>query len=134
MASEILYEDSWGEIIDRAAAGYTEIRWYDTTKAITGDQFNQWLSVFAGFVEQKQPAGALVDALAFGMSPGLMSMGWRDENIIPRYNAAGLKKFAFIMPAGMPAIGKPPAAEGPAHFPTAYFANRSLALEWLLKD
>jgi hypothetical protein len=32
---------------------------------------------------------------------------WRDANIIPRYNAAGVKKFAH-MPEGMPMIGEPP--------------------------
>ena len=60
-----------------------------------------------------------------------MSLGWRDANIIPRYNAAGVKKFAFIMPAGMPAIGDDPAPEGPAHYPTAYFGSRAEALAWL---
>ena len=60
-----------------------------------------------------------------------MEMGWRDEHIIPRYNAAGLKKFAFVMPAGMPAIGAPPAPEGPADFPTGYYGSRADALSWL---
>ena len=60
-----------------------------------------------------------------------MSMGWRDEHIIPRYNAAGLKKFAFIMPEGMPAIGAAPEKEGSANFPTAYFGSRNDALAWL---
>jgi hypothetical protein len=32
---------------------------------------------------------------------------WRDVNIIPRYNAAGVRKFAFHMPDGMPMIGEP---------------------------
>ena len=65
------------------------------------------------------------------MDMSLMNPGWRDQNIIPRYNAAGLAKFAFIMPKGMPAIGAVPAPEGPADFPTAYFASRADALAWL---
>ena len=65
------------------------------------------------------------------MGPGLMDGDWRDANIIPRYNAAGVKKFAFLMPAGMPAIGAPPAPEGPGEFPTAYFGTRAEARAWL---
>ena len=60
-----------------------------------------------------------------------MDANWRDANIIPRYNAAGVTKFAFLMPEGMPAIGAPPAPEGPAEFPTAYFGRRADAVEWL---
>jgi hypothetical protein len=59
---------------------------------------------------------------------------WRDVNIIPRYNAAGVTKFAFQMPPGMPMIGSPPAPEGPGRFPTAYFGRRQEALEWLSRS
>ncbi len=65
------------------------------------------------------------------MDPAGLDMGWRDEQIIPRYNAAGVKKFAFLMPAAMPAIGADPAPEGPADFPTAYFAECTQAQAWL---
>ena len=60
-----------------------------------------------------------------------MEMGWRDEHIIPRYNAAGVQKFAFVMPPGMPAIRAEPANEDPATFPTGYFGTRQEALAWL---
>lgn len=56
---------------------------------------------------------------------------WRDANIIPRYNAAGVQRFAFLMPDGMPAIGAPPVHEGPAEYPTAYFGTRRDAFAWL---
>jgi len=65
------------------------------------------------------------------MNPANMNAAWRDSNIVPRYNAAGLKKFAFHMPQGMPMIGKPPAVEGPATYPTGYFGSRHDALDWL---
>jgi hypothetical protein len=35
------------------------------------------------------------------------------------------------MPAGMPAVGAPPAPEGPAALPTGYFDSRPAALAWL---
>jgi hypothetical protein len=63
-----------------------------------------------------------------------MDGDWRDANIIPRYNKAGVRRFAFLMPEGMPAIGTPPAVEGPADFPTAYFGSRADALAWFVAD
>lgn len=125
------YADQWGECIVRPGDGCSEIRWFDTTIDMVGDDFNAFLTAFATVVEGSNQTGALVDAVQFKMDMARMSHGWRDEHIIPRYNAAGLKKFAFIMPAGMPAIGAPPAAEGPAIFPTAYFQSRKDALAWL---
>jgi hypothetical protein len=126
-----VYEDPFGAVIDRANPGYVEIRWYDATEAMSAAQFQDWLARFAGEVERRRPAGILVDGTSFLMDPGNMDDEWRNEHIVPRYNAAGVRKFAFHMPEGMPAIGEPPAAEGPATFPTAYFARRQAALDWL---
>lgn len=125
------HSDRWGECIDRPDDDCVEIRWFDGTSGMDGNDFNQFLSEFASAVESSGRNGALVDAVQFKMDVSKMSMGWRDENIIPRYNAAGLEKFAFIMPAGMPAIASPPEKEGPADFPTGYFGTRAEALAWL---
>jgi hypothetical protein len=132
--SVLLYEDDWGCIILRPDQGLMETRWYDTTADMTADEFNQWLATFAGFVEDEKTPRVLVDATAFRMDPSLVDPSWRDANVIPRYVAAGVRKFAFQMPAGMPAIGSPPAPEGPADFPTGYFGSRRAALTWLLVD
>lgn len=129
--SHIIWEDKWGEIIDRPDVDLIEIRWYDTTTDLDGERFNQWLRRFADAVEQARRFNILTDAVVFGMAMEQMDGEWRDANIIPRYNAAGVQKFAFIMPKGMPAIGAPPEPEGPADFPTGYFASRSDALLWL---
>ena len=131
MTSEILYEDEWGEIIDRPLLDLVEIRWYDTTADMTGAEFNNWLSTYAGFVETKVRPGCLVDSVQFKMPMDRMDSGWRDENIIPRYNAAGVARFAFVMPAGMPLIGAKPSREGPGNFPTGYFGQRLAAVGWI---
>jgi hypothetical protein len=65
------------------------------------------------------------------MDPVNSNSEWRDANIVPRYNAAGVKRFAFLFPEGMPAIGAPPAVEPPAAYPTGYFGTREDALFWL---
>ncbi len=131
MSSKILYEDKWGEIIDRPRLELIEIRWHDSTAEMTGDEFCDWLSNFAGCVETKRRPGCLVDAVQFRMPLERIDTDWRDDKIIPRYNAAGVKKFAFIMPEGVPLIGADQAPEGPATYPTAYFGERSAAIAWV---
>jgi hypothetical protein len=130
MATHV-YEDRFGAIIDRAASGYVELRWYDTTEEMSKAQFQDWLTGFADEVERRRRPGVLVDGTRFLMDRGHMDNGWRDEQIIPRYNVGGVQRFAFHMPEGMPAVGAPPMAEGPATFPTGYFARRQHALDWL---
>lgn len=44
MSSLIMYEDQWGEIIDRPTFKLVEIRWYDTTSEMSGEDFNAWPS------------------------------------------------------------------------------------------
>lgn len=127
----IIHVDGWGEIIDRPDADMLELRWFDTTAAMTKEQFQAWLTEFADRALQTRRSHLLVDATSFQVARSNMDAQWRDANIIPRYNEAGVSKFAFHMPAGMPMIGAAPAAEGPARFPTAYFATRQAALDWL---
>ncbi len=131
MAASIVYGDRWGEIIDRPDTDVIEIRWFDTTSEMTAGEFNRWFAQFAGEVERAGRTKVLVDSTRFRMPMDRMDAAWRDANIIPRYNAAGVNGFAFLMPDTMPAIGAPPIVDGPAQFPTAYFGIREAALTWL---
>lgn len=126
-----IYEDRWGEVLDRPSADLIELRWFDTTAEMSAREFQGWLEKFAECVERSGRSRVLVDSMAFRMSPTNMDGPWRDANIIPRYNAAGVRKFAFHMPEGMPMIGEPPANEAPGRFPTGYFGRRQDALHWL---
>ena len=127
----IVYGDEWGEIVDRPDLGHIELRWFDTTVAMTKVGFQEWLGIFAAQVEAMRRTRVLIDTTSFALARENMDSEWRDKNIIPRYNDAGVTKFAFHMPAGMPLIGAPPVPEGPARFPTAYFGTRQSALAWL---
>ena len=131
MTATVVYNDRYGSLIDWPEENLVEIRWYDTTAEMSTEQFNQWLDGFATGVEEATRSGVLVDAVQFRMDPANMDMAYRDANIIPRYNAAGVEKWAFLVPAGMPAVGSQPAPQGPADFPTAYFDSRPEALTWL---
>jgi hypothetical protein len=129
--SQVLYEDEWGEILDRPSKGILEIRWYDSTEDLDGEGFNRFLAVFADLVVDKRRPRVLVDSTTFKMDPAKMDLEWRNDNIIPKYNEGGVERFAFHVPAGMPAIGSPPAPDGPAEFPTGWFASRREAIAWL---
>ena len=131
MKAHIVHEDTYGSLIDYPDDDYLEIRWYDATSAFTGDRFNERQTVIADAVERCGRSSMLIDAVQFAMNPENMDIAWRDTNTIPRMNAAGVKKQALIVPAGFPPIGAPPAPEGPAEFPTAYFATRADARAWL---
>ena len=131
MASTIVYEDRFGEVIDRPDLDLIEIRWYDTTTDLDGPGFDRWLSGFASAVEEAGRPNILTDSTAFRMDMARMNMDFRENNIIPRYNAAGIRKFAFHLPPGAPPIGSEPTTEGPANYLTAYFGSRADALRWL---
>lgn len=131
MGSTIVYEDRWGEVIDRPEHDLIEIRWFDATSEMSADQFNEWLSEFASAVERAGRSGILVDSVVFGMPMEHMDWDYRNTQIIPRYNEAGVQKFAFLMPEGMPLIGAEPVWDGPATYPTAYFGSRAEAVGWI---
>jgi hypothetical protein len=130
----IVYEDRWGEVIDRPTLDIVELRWFDSTREMSRDDFNESLTRFAACVEQTGRHRVLIDSTSFRMSPSNMDGPWRDEHIIPRYNSAGVVKFAFHMPEGMPMIGAAPEREGPGRFPTGYFGRRVDAIDWLTRE
>ncbi len=66
-----VHEDRFGAVIDHAAAGYLEIRWYDTTEDMSAAQFQDWLAGFAGEVERQRRPGVLVNATRFLLDPAV---------------------------------------------------------------
>jgi hypothetical protein len=131
MMDQQVYADRWGEVMDRSSADLIELRWFDTTVDMSAQEFQGALSEFAGCVERCGRSRVLIDGTSFLMNPANLDGRWRDANIIPRYNAAGVARFAFHMPEGMPMIGATPAPEPPGQFPTGYFSRRADALTWL---
>ncbi len=131
MNAHLLYEDRYGSVIDYPDDGYMESRWYDGSSAFTGPTFNDRCVVFADLVERCGRSKVLIDAVQFGMKAEDLDVEFRDTKITPRLNAAGLEKIALIVPADFPPVGAPPAPEGPADFPTAFFATRAAARAWL---
>jgi hypothetical protein len=132
--SSMLVSNTWGEIIHREADDILELRWLPGK--MTDGAFKATLALFAWEAEKVRPSFLLIDATRFQHQPGPNMMQWRDDCIVPRYGAAGVRKFAFHMPAGFPGTmeaGGKEAFEGPAIFPTAWFSERQHALDWFRK-
>jgi hypothetical protein len=108
MAAEVA-RNGWGIVNHHQQQGILELRWLPSTAEMT-------------------------DATDFHHRFGEGVMAWRDQQIIPRYNASGTRRFAFHVPDGFPdaiEAGGQPIIDGPATFPTAWFTQRQHALDWL---
>lgn len=133
MATTELFRDEYSSLsrIDDQQA--IELKWFATTQSMPETRFRQGLERLAGTLEKERLPNVLVDVVDFAHQPDPDFSAWRDKNIIPRYNAAGVKKFAFVMPVSAAHTvehGAPPAAESPGVFPTAYFNGRARAYSW----
>jgi uncharacterized protein len=130
-ASTEWVRNEWGVIVDHG--NLIELQWLPSTSQMTDGGFMATLCLFVSVAERLRPRGLLIDATEFKHRFGPGVMEWRDAHIIPRYGSAGVRKFAFLMPAGFPRAGTE-AFEGPAVFPTKWFVNRQEALDWLRAD
>ena len=129
-----LAANTWGEILHHPADGILELRWLPAK--MTDAAFKATLAMLALEAENTRPPFLLIDATEFKHQFGPDIMKWRDDCIIPRYGAAGAKKFAFHMPAGFPGTmeaGGKETFDGAAIFPTAWFSERQHALDWFKK-
>ena len=126
--------NKWGVILHHTDWQTVELKWLPTTREMDDEGFKESLQLLAGAGERLKPRFMVIDANDFSHQFGEGVMEWREENIIPRYNAAGVTKFAFLVPAGTPGTveaGGTPASEGSAQFPTGWFSSREDAYKWL---
>jgi hypothetical protein len=130
----VVASNAWGEIVHHESERILELRWLPAK--MTDAAFKATLALFASESEKARPTFLLIDATQFRHQFGSGVMQWRDDSIIPRYGAAGARKFAFHVPVGFPGTmetGGTEKVEGPAIFPTAWFSDRQHALDWFKK-
>lgn len=131
MKPTVVHEDDYGSMIDYPEDDYLEVRWYDGSSTLTTETLSQRQAVIADVVEQCGRSGMLVDTLQLVMNPGEIDDEWRDANVTPRFNAAGVRKLALLVPAAVPLVGAAPIHQGPAQYLAASFATRADARAWL---
>ncbi len=83
--------------------------------------------------DQLACANRLIDVRQFKFRPAPEFGAWRDEQIIPRYNAQGVKKFAFLLGEQVDPVPDQ-AVEGPANFVTGYFTLMGQIETWYAAD
>jgi hypothetical protein len=110
--------------------GYLELRWLPSTAGSGDDAFTATVRWFAEETERTRPRGVLSDIVDLRHVPTEKALAWRRSEIIPRYAAAGVRRFAFLVAPGHPDAGRE-TVEGPAVFPTRWFVDRADAVAWL---
>ena len=132
--SQELAANDWGTITYYPQWNTLELTWSPDTRSMGDDGFRQTLQLLADQGLKVRPKFMIIDATQFVHTLGEGVLAWRDENIVPLYNQAGVQKFAFLAAAGMPGTveqGGVPAPDGPAAFPTAWFETRDRMYAWL---
>ena len=129
--------NGWGVVLNHERWRTLELSWLSSTSEMTDDGFKETLELFAAEGERGKPVYMIIDSTSFQHELGDGVLEWRDREIIPRYNSAGVKKFAFLWPEGTPDTvesGGTPKPDGPANFPTGWFTGRERAYEWLMDN
>ena len=108
-------------------------RWTIETEKMQVYDYQEAIHNFAGFAFDNPATGLLVDLRDFRYRPPENLGNWRDEVVSPRYVKAGVKKFAYIAPAGMleKMKGATDEYERKRGFMEGYFGSESEALKWL---
>jgi hypothetical protein len=132
---EVVASDQWGQIIYYDDWNSLELRWLPSTANAADADLKTTMEVFAHEAVNRTPKTLIVDTTEFRHAWGDGMMQWRDREIIPLYNQAGVVKFAFIANPHYPLptveAGATPAPDGPANFPTGWFKTREAAYQWL---
>jgi hypothetical protein len=135
MAEHIVAKDRWGQTIFYDEWNSLELTWLPSTADAADADLKTTMETFAREAVNRRPRTLIVDTTEFRHTWGDGMMQWRDAEIIPRYNEAGVAKFAFIANQNYPGptveAGARPAPEGPANFPTGWFKTRDAAYQWL---
>jgi hypothetical protein len=130
MQPEQLHEDDFLRILWDEKTRIIGIDWKESTSGMSGEEFKAELTLFADYVERKKAPGILVDVNKFRHKMAPDANQWRVKNISSRYNAAGVKRLAFLFPKESPLPPMPESSDGEV-FLTRTFNGPQEALAWL---
>ena len=108
------------------------IDWTDDTGGMSDADFRDALDRFAGFAAEHTTPNLLVDVRQFKFDVPEETGAWRQAEITPRYNSAGVRKFAYILPGAAPLPPEAPADAnaGGDRFATRFFHDEEAAKVW----
>lgn len=131
MQSTEVHDDKFLQILWDEHSRIIGIKWKQATSSMTDDNFKDELGLFAAHVEQQKAPLILVDVCGFRHKMGPAVQEWRVNNISPRYNAAGVQRFAFLLPAGSKIPPTMNQASPGEKFVTRAFTDLESAVNWL---
>jgi len=134
MKSEQVHDDKYMNIFWNSGTRILRVDWKEGTGAMTTEDFKASLTQIAAQVESRRAAGLLVDVDKFRHRPEPEVHKWRVENISPRYDAAGLRRFAFLFPAGAQIPSAMNQSGSQEKFLTRAFDEVGRAESWLTAD
>ena len=127
-----IYENEF-MIIDLIHDGNTlDLQWKIATEEMKTADFKAALYTYAGFAIEYRTPGLLVRIHDFRFNEAMSEemTRWRDQQIFPKYNGAGVVKFAFLgSKEQLPPQDPPQSAL--ANFQTRFFADLNTAATWL---
>ena len=129
-----LAANEWGTITYYPQWAALELRWGPKTRSMGDDGFKKTLRVMADHGLKVRPRFMIIDATEFFHEFAEGTLAWRDDNIVPLYDQAGVEKFAFLVTDRMPGTvekGAEPVPDGPATFPTGWFETKEGMYAWL---
>jgi hypothetical protein len=126
-----LHDDNFLKVLWDESARIIRIDWKESTSTMTDEQFKTELTLFAGHVEQKKARAILVDVSHFRHKPSADVQPWRVKNISNRYSAAGVQRFAFLLPNGSPVPPMMNQSSPGEKFATRAFNDLNEAKKWL---
>ena len=107
------------------------IEWKESTWSMTDEDFKSERQLFAGWVEANKAHGILVAVARFRHEAGPDVHDWRIKHFWTRYSGAGVRRFAFLLPADAsvpPMMNQSAAGE---NFLTRGFNSADQATVWL---
>src|SRR2546427_8244044 len=127
-----LYRDQFGVLLEDLSNRMLELKWLAGSSAMTDDDFKGWLDRFSAEAEARRQPHLVIDVREFRHRPGPEVGPWRDEHVIPRYNRAGVSKFAFLLPEGSPGAGAFPTPKPPGKSAAGYCVQPSEMEAWIM--
>jgi len=111
--------------------GVLRLVWTEKTANMPDEEFKRALSLYADYALKHRTAGLLVVVRNFRHRPGPEIGKWRSEEIVPRYEAAGVTKFAYVIGADAPMPAPKSRMEAKEAFETRHFCTTEEAEKWL---
>ena len=127
-----LHSNRLWEITYDPGLGSVKIGWTEATADMADSDFKEALERFAHFAAGHRAPRLMVDVTGF-RHPLTAELGqWREAEIVPLYNRAGVKRFAYVVGPDFPAppAGEDVQAEGET-FVTRFFLDEAEARAWL---